>query len=210
MQTAAAAMVLCTSFAAQAQVALSEGFESVGALAGAGWQFVNTSPSPGSNWFQGNSGIFFAASGTPESYAAASFLGTTASSGPVTNWLITPQLMLDATSSVGFNVRVAGSDFIDRVDVLVSTTGTAPGDFSLLGNYTASVDAGWLAQNYAVGLTATTPAYIAFRYVVANVALNGNYLGIDDVLVTAVPEPATYGLMALGIAGLLLRRRFTV
>ena len=55
-----------------------------------------------------------------------------------------------------------------------------------------------------------TEGRIAFRYVVDNVSTAGNYLGLDDVVITsAIPEPATYLLMGLGVAGLMLRRRFS-
>lgn len=206
---ALATALLCGSWAAQAQGALAESFDNVAGLAGAGWQFVNTSPSPGNTWFQGNAGIFTSASGAPDSYAAANFLSTTASSGAVSNWLITPQLQLDATSMVSFVARAAGDNFLDRVDVLLSTTGTAPGDFSLLGSYSSATDNGWVAQSYSANLSAATASYIAFRYVVADVATAGNYLGIDNVSITAVPEPTTTLLLGIGLAGLLARRRFS-
>lgn len=204
-----AAAVLGSGFAAQAQVVLAEGFENVTGLSASGWQLVNTSPSPGSTWFQGNAGIFGAASGTPASYAAVNFLGTTAASGPITNWLITPQLQLDASSTVSLAIRTAGDGFFDRVDVLRSTTGTAAGDFSLIGSYGSASDQGWINLSFGAALNAAAPAYIAFRYVVDDVATSGNYLGIDNVLITAVPEPTTTLLIGLGLAGLLARRRFS-
>jgi hypothetical protein len=199
--------LLCAGFAAHAQVALSEGFANVAGLTGAGWSIVNTSASPGTTWFQGNSGIFSAAAGPANAYAAANFLGTTAASGPVSNWLITPQLVLDATSQVSFQVRAAGDNLLDRLEVLVSTTGTAPGNFSPVGSYESATDSGWVSRSFSLNLTATTPSYVAFRYVVSDVAVAGNYLGLDSVQITAVPEPTTSVLLGLGLAGLLLARR---
>jgi PEP-CTERM motif/Cleaved Adhesin Domain len=205
---AVTSLVLCTSLAAQAQLALSEGFDDVAGLAAGGWSFVNTSPSPGTNWFQGNSGIFNAASGAPDSYAAANFLGTSALSGPISNWLITPQLLLDPTSTVSLSIRTAGGNFLDRIEVRMSTTGTAPADFgTLVGSYSATTDEGWVTPTWAVNLSAPTPVYIAFRYAIDDVATGGNYLGIDDLAITAVPEPATGLLLGLGMAGLLCHRR---
>lgn len=185
----------------------------------ASWTLVNNSAAPaGNTWFQGNPGIFDAFNGAPSSYAAANFLSTNAATGAVSNWMILPALALDSTSTISFRVRAAGDNFLDTVQVRfstgagadVGTTTTSLGTFtSLLGSYASATDNGWVSQTYSLGLAANTTGRIAFRYVVADVATAGNYLGIDNVTVTAVPEPATYGLMALGIAGLVLRRRLS-
>jgi len=207
-QFAVAVAIATGSMAAHAQVVLVQGFDDVAALAASGWSFLNTSTSPGTNWFQGNSGIFDAASGAPDSYAAANFLGTTGATGSVSNWMITPQLLLDSTSTVSFLARTAGSGLLDTVQVMVSTSGIAPANFTMVGSYSSSAATGWTPVNFSLGLLSQTPAFVAFRYVVADVSVNGNYLGIDDVVITAVPEPATLLLLGLGIAGLLARRRF--
>ena len=199
---AAVACLLCAVGAAQAQVALAEGFNNVSALADAGWTFRNTSTSPGTNWFQGNPGIFAAQSGAPDAYVAANFLGTTGLTGAVSTWLITPQLVLDATSTVSMVVQVGGQGFLDTLQVMLSTTGTAPADFSPIGSFSASANAGWVPLSFSTLLTGTSPAYVALRYVVDDVAVNGNYLGIDNLVVTAVPEPVSALLFGLGLAGL--------
>lgn len=203
----AACAISCAGLSAQAATVLSEGFDSLATAVASGWLNVNLSPEPGTNWLQGNPTIFAAASGASNSYASAGFLGTTAASGPISNWLITPQLTLDATSTVSFDVRVVGAGFLDTLQVLVSTTGTAPGDFSLIGTYSSTSADTWVAQSYAAGLSSSTPAYVAFRYVVADVATAGDYLGLDNVAITAVPEPTSVLLMGLGVAALLARRR---
>ncbi len=199
---------------AQANTVLSESFDDVAGLTASGWAQVNASTAPlGTGWFQGNSGIFAAASGAASAYAAANFLGTGSASGAVSNWLMTPVLMLDATSVVSFVARTAGDGFLDRLEVRFSGNGasTNVADFgTLLGSFQASTPTGWVGLSYTLsGLATPTEGRIAFRYIVDNVATAGNYIGIDDVAITAVPEPATYGLMGLGIAALLLRRRFT-
>jgi hypothetical protein len=199
------------SLTAQAATVLSEGFDNWAAVLGSGWQTVNLSPSPGSNWVPGNPLIFPAASGAASSYASASFLSTTATTGPISNWLITPLLSLDATSTVSFDVRVVGQGFVDTVQVLVSTTGPAPDNFTLVGTYASSTADQWVPQSFGLGLSGATSGYVAFHYVAADVATASDYLGIDNVSITGpIPEPATYLIMGLGLAGVLLRRRFTV
>ncbi len=204
---ALAGMLAIASLSAQAEAVLTEGFDSLSAAVASGWQTVNLSPAPGATWLQGNPAIFPSASGAEDSYASANFLSTTAASGAISNWLITPQLTLDATSTVAFDVRVVGQGFLDTVNVLVSTTGTAPGDFSLIGTYSSSTADTWVAQSYSAGLTGSSPAYVAFQYVAADVATQSDYLGVDNVVITAVPEPASLLLMGLGVAGLMVRRR---
>jgi hypothetical protein len=205
----------------QAATVLSQGFDNVSALSGQGWVFTNNSAAPvGQNWFQGNPGIFPAAQGAPDSYAAANFLSSGAATGAVSNWLITPALTLDASSVISFYVRNGGEDFLDKLEVRMSfgsgtdvgSTTTSVGSFTtLLGGYQSAVTpGGWIGLSYGLaGLDAPTTVRLAFRYIVDDVATAGNYLGIDSLNVTAVPEPATYVLMGLGVAGLVLRRRFS-
>ena len=205
LQQLAAAAGLCCALAvgsAHAGTILSQGFDDVSALAGAGWTFLNNSTAPGTSWFQGNPGIFLAESGAGDSYAAANFLGTTGATGTVSNWMITPQLSLDAFSVINLFARAAGDGFQDTLQVLVSTTGTAPADFTLVGTYSSSVDNGWVPLSFSAGLASATQGYVALRYFVADVATQGNYLGVDNLAIVAVPEPGSVLLMTLGVAGL--------
>lgn len=212
--------LLAAAGSSQAVTVLAEGFDNVSTLPASGWVQVNNSTAPaGTGWFQGNSGIFPAFSGAPNSYVAANFLGTGAATGAISNWLILPQLTLDSSSILSFMVRIGGDGFLDKLEVRfspngsstnVGTTSTSVGDFSiLLGSYSGDTAGGWEGLSFGLwGLSAPTSGRLAFRYVVDNVATAGNYIGIDSVSVTAaVPEPATYLLMALGVAGLVLRRR---
>ena len=194
---------------------LSEGFDNVPALPAAGWAQVNNSTAPlGTSWFQGNAGIFAAASGAANSYVAANFLGTGSAAGSVSNWLMTPTVALDTTSLLSFLVRTAGDGFLDTIEVRLSTSGasTSVADFSIvLGTFQASTSTGWVSRSFGTsGIAAPTTGRLAFRYVVDNVSTAGNYLGLDNVVITsAIPEPGTYLLMGLGVAGLMLRRRFS-
>ena len=212
-QAIAGLAVMSAAAGAQAMT-FTEGFDDVASLPSNGWALVNASSAPvGTDWFQGNPGVFTAAAGADDAYIAASFLSTDNPTGAISNWLMTPALLLDGTSTVSFQVRTAGEDFLDSLEVRLSTSGdsTSVADFgTLLGSFSASSATGWVGLSFAVGaLTGVTEGRIGFRYLVDDVSVNGSYIGIDSVSITAVPEPGTYLLMGLGVAALLLRRRLS-
>lgn len=193
---------------------LSEGFNDIGALPGAGWVLINDSVPPGgSGWFQGRPGFgsFPAAAGPANSYIAANF-NNAAFGGSISNWLLTPELALFNGESLHFALRLLGDGLLDRVEVYFSDGGdsVALGDFSLLSAYSSTVDTGWIAHSVIVGgLGAPASGRFAFRYVVDDTSLNGNYIGIDSVSVApnALPAPGSLGLVMLGGVFLLVARR---
>ena len=201
----AAASLSASSMAA---VVLSEGFDSVAGLAGAGWVQVNNSTAIGSAYFQGNPGIFPSASGAPDSYVAANYLS---GFGTLSNWLIAPTITLASTLRVDYMARVAGGGFLDTIQVWLSTNGASSNiaDFTtLLGSYSSDQDQDWVAQSLQVsGTPGGSQGRIAFRYFVADTNIGGNYIGIDSLTVTTVPEPASWALAGLALAGLALGRR---
>lgn len=199
--TAALSLAALGSTAARADgvEVLNEGFDNVSALNG--WVQVNNSVPPGSGWFQGS--LFPAQAGPANSYAAANFLGAANGSGNVDNWLITPTLDLSGATTLSFFTRTDGTPgFNDVLQVLYSSgSGTDPSGFSLLTTVggTAGYPSDW--TQFSASLDASGSGRFAFRYVGPADTLN--YVGLDTVsVITAVPEPSSWMMLALG-AGLL-------
>jgi hypothetical protein len=204
-QLAAAAVLGAASTLSHAGFIINQGFDNVAGLAAAGWVQVNASATPGTSWFQGDSGVFASQSGAPGSYVAANFLGGATN---IDNWLITPVITLNGNALLNFFVRAAGSDpqitFTDTLQVFWSAgAGTAVGTFTqLLGSYSSTLDQGWIARS--LQLPTTGSGRIGLRYVSID-SNTANYLGVDSLSV--VPEPGTATLAALALAGLFISRR---
>jgi hypothetical protein len=210
---ASAALLLAALGVASAHAAgteiLHEDFADVAALSG--WTQVNQSVPPGSGWFQGNTGLFTAYSGAPDSYAAANFLGAANGSGNVDSWLITPLLDLSGLTTLSFFTRSAGdAGFADLLEVRFAYgAGSDPSAFGTLLTTvggTAAYPTDW--QQISASFDATGSGRFAFRY--TGPADSLSYIGLDAVsVVTAVPEPASWAMLAAGMGLLGLMRRNT-
>jgi len=206
-----------------------ESFEDITTLPGSGWLEVNNSDAPSGTYFQGNDAVFPAQSGLPTEYLGVNFAST---SGPgtstISNWMIMPEDVLQNGGVLSFFTRtVTGSTFPDRLEVRMSTNGastdvgTGPagvGDFTdLLLSINPNLDSGgypddWAQFNVTLsGLTGSLNGRLAFRYFVENggpAGANSNYIGIDSVSFTSVPEPTTALVLAgFGMGACFVRRR---
>ena len=210
---------------------LDENFEGVSNAGPAGWTVLNVSSPIGVlDWFVGDPLAFSAHAGTDDSYIASNFNNTTGSTGTISNWLWTPTLTFNNGDVVSFYTRQAVGllPFADRLELRFSTGpvvnptavggGDDDGSFStlLLSVNPSLAETGypsvWTQYTATIsGLSGPTAGNVAFRYFVTNggpQGVNSNYIGIDTFSITAaIPEPGTYGLMGLGIAGVLLAAR---
>lgn len=202
----ALAMFVPGSASAAVEV-LDEGFGKVDELPG--WNRVNDSVPAGTNWFQGNSDIFRSQSGVVDSYAAANFLGADNGLGLVDNWLITPVLSLTGLTRLSFWTRHEDlPGFSDLLEVRFGSgaAGGTAGFTTLLGSIggAAGYPADW--TEWSTSLSVEGEGRFAFRYVGYANALN--YIGLDTVrVVTAVPEPSLYLMLALGLGVLTFMHR---
>lgn len=199
----------------RAATILSQNFDDISTLAGSGWVLVNRSaPAGTSGWFQGNNAIFGSQAGAANSYIGANF-NNAGFGGNISNWLILPTLTFDATSTISFYTRTENPALApDRLEVRLSTNGSSSdvgasdssvGDFTTLllsinptqtnGIYPSD----WTQFTLPLGIVLPTTGRLAFRYFVTDTSTNGDYIGIDSVVVTGpIPEPSTIGLCVMG------------
>lgn len=194
----------------------------------AGWTINNLSDPRGAiDWFQGNDSVFEAQQGAPNAYLAANF-SSGAEVSNISNWLIMPTSTYRNGDTLSFYSRTADfSEWPDRLEVRfsnvggtdVGSTATSVGTFStLLVSINPTLQVGGYPEDWTrysatlSGLTGPTSGAFAFRYTVNDGGLfgtNSNYIGIDTVQITAVPEPSVYLMMAfgLGMVGYMRKRQ---
>ncbi|HSM50273.1 MAG TPA: IPTL-CTERM sorting domain-containing protein [Thermoanaerobaculia bacterium] len=187
--------------------ALTQGFDDITTLPGAGWFFQNNSAPLGlTDWFQGNDTVFPAHAGAPTAYIGANF-NNTGGVGTISNWMLTPEMPLFDGDSISFWTRTsAGSIWPDRLELRLSTNGasanvgtlaTDVGDFTtlLLSVNPTLVQGGypevWTQYTATLaGIPAAATGRYAFRYFVTNGGPSGsasNYIGIDTLEIVDAP-----------------------
>lgn len=187
--------------------ALTQGFDDITTLPGAGWFFQNNSAPLGlTDWFQGNDTVFPAHAGAATAYIGANF-NNTAGAGSISNWMLTPEMPLVDGDSISFWTRTTtGSSWPDRLELRLSTSGSSTnvgtlatdvGAFTtLLLSVNPSLTVGGYPEVWTqytatlTGIPAGATGRYGFRYFVTNggpSGSNSNYIGIDTLAITDAP-----------------------
>lgn len=212
---ALAALALASLFPALSKAAdkrqqfvlVNENFNNIAQLRN--WAIVNNSNPPGQSWFQGNPGIFAAPAGPPSSYIAANFLSAANGKGWIDNWLITPEVTLFGPSMLSLFVRGDQAPGLrDTLEIRFSAEGasTDTSNFSTIISTFGGLSqfpSTW--QQLTANFDYAGTGRFAFRYV--GDADASNYIGIDSVLISTVPEPGIYLMLLAGLASLALHSR---
>lgn len=101
---------------------------------------------------------------------------------PNNDWLISPRVQLGSAPGLNFWARSHTADYgLERLRVLISTTGADPAGFTTLnaGNWLA-VPADWTAYNYDLGAWQGQSVHLAFNCV----SWDALALYLDDVVIT--------------------------
>lgn len=206
------AVFVATAFAAAAAAhaeitVVAEGFNNGAVLPG--WTQTNVNAPAGQGWFGGYDGAFAAQSGAADSYIAANYNTGAAANGNFDLWLITPEVTLNAQSVLSFYTRTADAGFFDHLQVRYSAgSGTDIGGFT---NVLSSIGAAgtyptdWQQFTAALDDSFAGNGRFAFRY--TGNSNDADFIGIDSVKLSTVPEPGSLALLGLGVAGFTLARR---
>ena len=199
------ASVLAFAGAAHAGAPLvSEGFDNdTSTLAGKGWVITNLSTPGGStSWFEPGAGAVIPAH-SGSSYIAANYLSS-GDNGSVDNWLISPTFSTATPGFVTLYLTGANEGYDDTLKFGFSHGSAATAAFTMGSALTAPAD--WTAYTFAYAAGgAGSVGRFAIEYTGDWAALD--YVGVDSVSISAVPEPATWAMFALGALGVALRRR---
>jgi hypothetical protein len=102
------------------------------------------------------------------------------------DWLITPKLTVASGDTLKFWAKSYSSSFLEDFEVLLSTTGTATGDFTVQLDDVASTPYDWTEYKYDLSTYDGQDIYIAVRCV----SVDEYYLYVDDFSGPEVWVPA--------------------
>ncbi|HMO16022.1 MAG TPA: choice-of-anchor J domain-containing protein [Pirellulaceae bacterium] len=200
-----------------AQTGLVPGGETV-ALPSGNWHAVNASVPLGiTGWFGHSTELTPLIDGQ---FLAANFNATTGSN-TINSFFMSPVVFFNNGDTINFFTRSASDDFPDRLRVMWSGQGnsTSIDDFdTVLLSINENLQIGgyptdWTAFNITIsGLLAPTFGRFAFNYNVTDGGpdgINSDFIGIDLVSYTAVPEPSSglFLLFGLAFSQIMVRRR---
>lgn len=197
---------LCAFGAASAQAAtvLSEGFDDLTTLSGAGWVIDNQSAPVGTtDWFQGNDTVFTAQAGVDTAYAAANYNSSDVG-GTVSTWLVTPSFSTATDITVTLWTRAdIQIGYTDSLAFGFSSGSSSPASFTMAAPVV--IGGSWVQHSFSLSAAgAGTVGRFAIHY--TGLADAANYVAVDTLTVTSVPEPGSAALLALGLAALGARR----
>ncbi|MFK3739862.1 choice-of-anchor J domain-containing protein [Massilia sp. TN1-12] len=192
------------AMSAQASIVTTEGFDTVygkDGLAAKGWLGVDTGSTVLNGWFGGNPDTFAAQSGAATSYVAAGYQ-LAGADGTLSSWLLSP--LFDATggATVTFWLRAEALDgYYDQVNFGFNLNG----EFVNMTPVSVVPTDGWTQYTAVLGADTVGMARFGVQYV--GDANTADYVGLDNVTITSVPEPASLALLAFGALGLGIARR---
>ena len=184
-------------------VVFKENFDTVSALPAQGWEMINKSNPLGTGeWKQGDYNLgALALTGDSTAFAQVDWTSTD-TIGTISDWLLSPTIMLQNYDTVTFFALAYNSyQYPDRLELRMSMMGasdsvgvndTTVGNFSTLlvsinpnldtfnfpsvyGSYGSRIDSTWKRYTGVVnGLTGITSCRLGFRYYVTDGGTNGN------------------------------------
>lgn len=207
-------LTLVLSSEAHSALILEENFENVPALTGEGWLFeIRSNPSEASTgWVQGVPEIFEGQSPPPDSYAGSSFSELIAGSF-LDDRLFTPELDAEFGLKASFFLR--GEDFEEFFDQVsygfTNGSGTELSNFIVMETTTVPTEMWGLYSIILPPQGAGAVARLGFRHF--GLQDTSNVVGLDTLMIetlnpppSAVPEPASMLIVALGLVGVSLTR----
>ena len=223
---AAALLAVAGSSAMAADVVLlTEDFNNLTTLfTSGGWLKNNfsTSAPVGDGWFKGNGGQFAAHAGGPDAYIASSVYIAPVDingypAGTADGFLRTASVDMSGPTTMSFWTRtLTGNLYGESLYVGALVGGNdislkAINENAVIGAYPEvwTKYTVYLPGQGVIGTPLGGRFY--FEYYIQDTSFAGNYIGVDSVTITSVPEPGSWLLMGLGVAALAgLRRRAMV
>lgn len=178
------ALLLGTS--AFSQTIFSEDFNA-GTTLPAGWMQYNVdglTPAPNMATFMGTNAWVSYASTDPTQGKMVTSTSWYTPAGTSNDWLVTPAIIIPGAGNLRLSFDIQGQDptYLDKYEVLISTTGNTVADFTSAPAIAATSTAAWVTKFVDLTPFLGQTIYIAFR----NTSTDMFRLNLDNVAVKAV------------------------